>query len=78
MGRFFQIIGRIRQITRIATGRSILELERLKKVYGKGTWRKCKGIATIRLADGTLRTAELHWYELQGVGKKEIKIKRLL
>lgn len=78
MKRPFQIIGRIRDVGRIATGRSIHELNRLKKAYGMGTWRKCKGIATIRLANGVIRTAELHWYEMHGVGKKEIKIKRFL
>jgi hypothetical protein len=37
-----------------------------------------KGIAEIELADGTIRTAEIHWYEAHGVGKKNLKIKRFL
>jgi hypothetical protein len=43
-----------------------------------GRWRKRKGIARVRLADGTIRTAELHWYEAAGIGRKEFKIKHLL
>ena len=41
-------------------------------------WRKLKGVATIRLADGTVATAEVHWYEAHGIGRKELKIKRFL
>ena len=32
----------------------------------------------MRLSDGTIRLAELHWYEARGIGKKEFKIKRYL
>ena len=34
--------------------------------------------ASIRLADGSLRAAEIHWYEATGIGKLEFKIKRYL
>lgn len=74
----FQIIGPITDVETIAVGRSIRELKRLRKAYGRGRWRKLKGIATIRLADDTICTAELHWYEAHGIGKKELKIKRIL
>jgi hypothetical protein len=74
----FEIIGDITNIEIIAVGNSIRELERLRKTYGSGRWRKLKGIATISLDDGTICEAELHWYEAHGIGKKEIKIKRLL
>jgi hypothetical protein len=47
-------------------------------LYGQGRWRKMKGIARIRLRDGRLRLAELHWYEAHGIGKKELKRKRFL
>jgi hypothetical protein len=53
-------------------------LARLERVYGPGQWRKLKGDAQVRLKDGTVREAELHWYEATGVGKKEFKIKRYL
>jgi len=59
----------------IAVGSSIRDLRRLVKVYGEGRWRKVKGITTVRLMDGSLRKAEVHWYEAHGIGKKEIKLK---
>jgi hypothetical protein len=74
----FDLIGAILEEETIAVGSQIRELARLRKVYGPGRWRKRKGIGRIRLADGTIRTAELHWYEAHGIGRKELKIKRLL
>jgi hypothetical protein len=74
----FEIIGKIVNIETIAVGNKIRDLPRLRKNYGAGRWRKMKGIATIRLANGRIRTAELHWYEAHGIGKKEIKRKRYL
>jgi len=71
----FQIIGEITNSETIATGKSIHDLARLRKRYGKGRWRKRKGLATVRLDDGTIHTAEVHWYEAHGIGKKEFKIK---
>lgn len=72
------VIGEITDIETIASGSAIREAKRLRKAYGEGRWRKLKGIATIRLNDGTICEAELHWYEAHTIGKKEIKLKRLL
>ncbi len=74
----FEIIGEATDIETIAAGSGIREVKRLQKQYGKGRWRKLKGIARIRLASGRIRLAELHWYEAHGIGKKEIKRKRYL
>ncbi len=74
----FEIIGEIQWTEIIASGRGIRELRRLNRVYGKTTWRKLKGIAKIRLADGSICFAELHWYEGHGKGRKETKVKRYL
>jgi hypothetical protein len=74
----FEILGDITDVETIAVSSSIREVERLRKTYGSGRWRKLKGVATIQLEDGTVCNAELHWYEAHGIGKKEIKIKRLL
>jgi hypothetical protein len=74
----FEVIGRITDIETIAVGTSIREIARLRKVYGAGRWRKPKGFATVRLPDGTVHEAEVHWYEAHGIGKKELKIKRFL
>jgi hypothetical protein len=73
-----EIVGGITKIQTIAIGRRIRVLARLKKLYGQGRWRKMKGEAMVRLAHGQLRQAELHWYEAHGVGKRGMKIKRLL
>ena len=74
----FEVIGDIADVETFATGRSIRELPRLRKAYGAGRWRKRKGVAQIRLADGAIRRAEVHWYEAHGIGRKELKIKRFL
>ena len=73
----FEILGGI-SIETFARGSSIRELSRLRKLYGKGRWRKRKGFAAVRLSSGTIRTAEIHWYEASGIGKKEFKIKRFV
>jgi hypothetical protein len=78
MGSFFEIVGDISEVETFATGSGIREIARLRKLYGSGRWRKRKGIAAIRLSDGSLRRAELHWYEAAGIGRKEFKIKYLL
>jgi hypothetical protein len=74
----FEILDEIHDIEIIAIGSAIREIERLRKVYGSGRWRKLKGIATVQLEDGTVCEAEIHWYEAHGIGKKETKIKYIL
>jgi hypothetical protein len=74
----FDLIGEIRAIETIATGRGIRILDRLNQEYGRGNWRKLKGIARVRLADGTIAEAEIHWFEAHGIGKRRMKIKRLI
>lgn len=74
----FDIIGSIESTELIATGRRIRELRRLKRSYGTGRWRKLKGIAKVRFADGSMKRAEVHWYEAHGLGQFEFKVKRLL
>jgi hypothetical protein len=71
----FEIIGDINDIVTIAIGRGVRDVARLRKRYGKGRWRKLKGLATVRLRDGSIHTAEVHWYEAHGIGRKEFKIK---
>lgn len=78
MQPFFEILGEISQIETIATASGIREIARLRKRYGRGRWRKRKGVAHIRLTDGTDHMAEIHWYEATGIGRKEFKIKHIL
>ena len=74
----FEILGNIEEVTTIAVGGSIREIHRLRKVFGRGRWRKLKGKATVKLEDGTIHLVELHWYEAHGIGRKKLKIKRYL
>mgnify|MGYP003521280568 CR=1 FL=1 len=75
---YFDILGEITAVETIATGSGIRELARLRKRYGRGRWRKRKGVARVRLSDGEVVAVELHWYEATGIGKREFKIKRFL
>ncbi|MEQ1655084.1 MAG: hypothetical protein ABL983_01580 [Nitrospira sp.] len=75
---YFELLGTIAQIKTFAVGSRIREVARLRKLYGKGRWRKRKGIVTVKLASGTVHQAEVHWYEATGIGRKEYKIKRFL
>ena len=74
----FEILGEISEIETFATGSGIREITRLRRIYGRGRWRKRKGIARVRLTNGTVHLAEVHWYEATGIGRKEFKIKHLL
>lgn len=74
----FEIVGDITHIETFAAGSSIREVARLRKIYGRGRWRKRKGIARVRLEDGSVLLAEVHWYEATGIGRREFKIKRYI
>ena len=74
----FEIISEITNIRSIAEGNSIRDIKRLHKSYGYGNWRKLKGNAIIRLINGKVRRAEIHWYEAHGIEKKEFKRKKYL
>jgi hypothetical protein len=74
----FQICSELSDVETFAIGNGIREAKRLRRIYGAGRWRKRKGIAEVRLRNGTIRTAELHWYEASGIGKREFKIKRFV
>lgn len=75
---YFGIIGDIDHIETIAVGGRIRDIMRLVRKYGKGRWRKLKGIASVRLQNGKSVQAEVHWYEAHGIGRKNMKIKRIL
>ncbi len=74
----FELIGMITDVEIIAIASGIRDIKRLRRVYGSARWRKLKGIARVRLPDGYEGRAEVHWYEAHGIGKIELKIKRLL
>lgn len=74
----FEIISQISSIETIAVGTSIREIKILREQFGRGRWRKLKGIAQVKLQNGRIRLAELHWYEAHGIGKRKMKIKTFL
>lgn len=74
----FEIVGQVTNVEKIAEGSGIRMLPVLRKRYGKGHWRKLKGSATVRLSDGTLRRAEVHWFEAHGIGKRMMRVKQFL
>ncbi len=78
MDEDFEVVGAIEDIETIAVGSRIHEIERLRKAFGAGRWRKLKGTATIRFDDGTMHRVELHWYEAHGIGRRKLKIKEYL
>ena len=71
----FEIVGKIERAETIASGRGVDIRTHLRKVYGGTRWRKRKGVATVRLPNGTLQRVELHWYEAHGIGRRDFKIK---
>jgi hypothetical protein len=74
----FEIIGEIKSVETIAIRGRIRDIMRLRRQFGSAKWRKLKGVARIRLQNGKICNAEIHWYEAHGIGKKKLKIKRLL
>jgi hypothetical protein len=74
----FTLLSDISNAETIAIGSRIHEIQRLRRQFGAGRWRKRKGIARVRLHDGTVRLAEIHWYEAHGLGRHEFKIKGYL
>jgi hypothetical protein len=73
-----EILGEISDIETIAEGRGVYIRRYLERTYGKGRWRKMKGIGTVKFADTTIWEAEIHWFEAHGIGRKDFKIKRVI
>jgi hypothetical protein len=78
MNPSFKVLGEIRGIETIASGRGVRIRRHLEGAYGRGRWRKMKGIARVELPDGTICEVEIHWHEAHGIGRKDFKIKRVL
>jgi hypothetical protein len=74
----FELVSELTDVATIAVNLSIRERDSLKAQYGGKRWRKLKSVALIRLVNGNVRKAEIHWYEAHGVGRRKMKIKRLL
>jgi hypothetical protein len=77
-GRYVEVISEITAIETIAVGSQIRELVTLQRRYGRGRWRKRKGVGVVRVEHNFLALAELHWYEAHGIGVRRLKVKKLL
>ena len=73
-----EILDGIREVETIAAGQGVYVRRRLDRVHGRGRWRKMKGVATVKLGDGTVHDAEIHWFEAHGIGRRDFKIKKIL
>ncbi|MCB1194129.1 MAG: hypothetical protein H7A23_01420 [Leptospiraceae bacterium] len=78
MSYHFELIGEITNIEIIAVNLSIRELKRLKDEFKGRRWRKLKGIGFVKFSNKEIRQVELHWYEAHGIGRRKMKIKRVL
>ena len=55
----FEILGDIRGIETIATGRGVYIRRHLDRTYGKGRWRTGKGTATVELGFASIESPEV-------------------
>lgn len=78
MIQFRRVVSPITIIETIAVASGVRDVRRLRRLHGGRRWRKIEGSAYVELLSSEIRLAELHWYEAHGIGKREIKIKRLL
>jgi hypothetical protein len=74
----FELLGPVEEIEPIAVNLSIRERKSLQSRFGGRRWRKLKGVAVVRFPNGEVRRAEVHWYEAHGVGRRKMKVKRVL
>ena len=72
----FTILGDIRNIEVIASGRGVRARRALQRRHGGKRWRKMKGVATVQEHTGETYEAEIHWFEAHGIGRRDWKIKR--
>lgn len=78
IGSGFELLGELTAIEIIAVNLSIRERQQLRKQFGGRRWRKLKGVGQVRFPNGEIRSAELHWYEAHGVGRRKLKVKQVL
>lgn len=74
MARYdFQLLNEISEFEVIARGSSVKARHYLKRKYGRGNWRKVKGVGLVEYDNGDVCYAELHWFEAHGIGRRDMK-----
>ena len=74
----WELVGLLVDVETIAVGAAIRDLAQLRDRFGKGRWRKMKGRGLVAFGDGSMGWAEIHWYEAHGIGRRRLKLKRVL
>ncbi len=74
----FELLGEMADIETIAVNLSIRDRRQLVERHGGRRWRKLKGVGLVRFPNGEVHRAEVHWYEAHGVGRRDMKVKRVL
>jgi hypothetical protein len=69
----FKLLGEIIHLEVIAKGTGVQARHYLVRKYGRGNWRKMKGIALVEYENGDICYAELHWFEAHGIGRRDMK-----
>ncbi|MGE0084690.1 MAG: hypothetical protein AB7S75_09730 [Desulfococcaceae bacterium] len=67
-----EILGEIRNEDVTAKGASVKIREMPAELYGTGNWKKMKGIANVRLSDGSIRLAEINYVAYIVVSEPDI------
>lgn len=73
----FEILDEITNAETIATGSGIRELASFRKLYGLDVGASARD-SRVRLRNGEIVMAAVHWDEAGHVGKRELKTKRFL
>jgi len=77
MARYdFELIGELENVETIARGTGVRIRHFLNQQYGRGDWRKRKGVGLVRYADGKVGRSEIHWFEAHGIGRVMQKVIR--
>ncbi|MEZ4861673.1 MAG: hypothetical protein R3C14_10210 [Caldilineaceae bacterium] len=74
----FRRLSEISEIIIIARGKSVEIHAFLNRTFGRGDWRKLKGIAIVEYTNGQIGEVELHWFEAHGIGRRLEKDKKKL
>ncbi|HTO12555.1 MAG TPA: hypothetical protein VMQ51_13360, partial [Candidatus Binatia bacterium] len=67
----FELTRPIRRVTTLA-GRQGEARARLRRLHGRGPWRKLSAVTRVRLRDGSVHKAMVHWYAADGIGRREM------
>ena len=71
----FELAGPMRRGSVVDVARAGEQRARLRRTHGRGTWQTLGALATVRLRDGSVHKAVVHWCAAEGTGRREIKLK---